>query len=62
MSSGAGSWDVRGASIKKTTLNKKTDSHVSESGCRICFYSEYNQKINKKHSEGAELSKDEAFK
>lgn len=35
-----------GARIKKTTLNKKTDSHISLSGCRICFYSASNKKKN----------------
>lgn len=34
---GRGFGVVGGATVKKTTLNKKTDSHSSVSGCRIFF-------------------------
>lgn len=29
---------VGGATVRKTTLNKKTDSYSSVSGCRIFFF------------------------
>lgn len=35
---GRGFGVVGGATVKKTTLNKKTDSHSSVSGCRIFFF------------------------
>lgn len=40
-----------GAKIKKTTLNKKTDSHSSLSGYKISFYSASVEKTNSSKKE-----------
>lgn len=40
-----------GAKIKKTTLNKKTDSHSSLSGYKIYFYSASVKKTNSSKKE-----------